>query len=182
LHAVGGLQWPCVCNRGAIHETSCRFSGCLAAAFAFAAASAVADDRDRDDLPHIFTATPIKHLVVIFQENVYFGTYPFAQNNAGETPFKASPRTPKSINTLLTPLDTTHNFRPLAGVDLIHNNPNANANMPTLAPNNRKTNGAGAASPRQIDCSQDEPTAPGYHQLNCAEFESYVVLRQRALH
>src|ERR1700681_780096 len=81
-------------------------SGCLAAAFSLAAAGAIADDRDRDDLPHIFTATPIKHLVVIFQENVsfdhYFGTYPFAQNNAGETPFKASQRTPKSINTLLT--------------------------------------------------------------------------------
>ena len=38
-------------------------------------------------------ATPIKHLVVIFQENVsfdhYFGTYPNAQNNAGEQPFTA---------------------------------------------------------------------------------------------
>ena len=38
------------------------------------------------------TATPIKHVVVIFQENVsfdhYFATYPVAQNNVGETPFK----------------------------------------------------------------------------------------------
>ena len=46
------------------------------------------------------TTTPIKHLVVIFQENVsfdhYFGTYPSAQNNAGETPFHPSRRTPKS--------------------------------------------------------------------------------------
>ena len=133
-------------------------SGCLAAAFTLAAAGAIADDRDRDDLPHIFTATPIKHLVVIFQENVsfdhYFGTYPFAQNNPGETRFKASPRTPKSINTLLTPLDTTHNFRPLVGIDLIHNNPNANANVPTFAPNNKKTNGAGAANPFRLSPSQ----------------------------
>ena len=44
------------------------------------------------------TATPIKHLVVIFQENVsfdhYFATYPVATNPPGEPPFKASPRTP----------------------------------------------------------------------------------------
>jgi phospholipase C len=37
------------------------------------------------------TSTPIKHLVVIFQENVsfdhYFGTYPNATNPAGEPSF-----------------------------------------------------------------------------------------------
>src|SRR5579872_7068397 len=39
------------------------------------------------------TATPIKHLVVLFQENVsfdhYFGSYPHAANLAGETTWKA---------------------------------------------------------------------------------------------
>src|SRR5215470_656821 len=49
------------------------------------------------------TATPIKHLVVIFQENVsfdhYFGTYPKAQNPGGEPPFFADPDTP-SVNGL----------------------------------------------------------------------------------
>ena len=43
------------------------------------------------------TATPIKHLVVIFQENVsfdhYFGTYPMAANTDGQ-PFYAAPDTP----------------------------------------------------------------------------------------
>jgi phospholipase C len=43
------------------------------------------------------TATPIKHVVVIFQENVsfdhYFGTYPHAANTDGE-PFHAAPGTP----------------------------------------------------------------------------------------
>ena len=38
-------------------------------------------------------ATPIQHLVVIFQENVsfdhYFGTYPFATNPEGEPVFYA---------------------------------------------------------------------------------------------
>lgn len=45
------------------------------------------------------TATPIKHLVVIFQENVsfdhYFGTYPYAANGPGEPTFYPRPFTPK---------------------------------------------------------------------------------------
>ena len=55
-----------------------------ALALAVAGANAVADDdHGRDsDFHHVHTATPIKHLVVIFQENVsfdhYFGTYPNA--------------------------------------------------------------------------------------------------------
>src|ERR1700722_78885 len=44
------------------------------------------------------TATPIKHLVVIFDENIsfdhYFGTYPNALNPPHEPPFKARPGTP----------------------------------------------------------------------------------------
>src|SRR5262245_53240090 len=52
--------------------------------------------------PPVRTATPIQHLVVIFQENVsfdhYFGTYPNATNADGQ-PFAAKPGTP-SINGL----------------------------------------------------------------------------------
>src|SRR5580658_3976828 len=48
------------------------------------------------------TATKIKHLVIIFGENVsfdhYFGTYPTAQNNAGEAPFVAAAGTLKPNN------------------------------------------------------------------------------------
>src|SRR5579859_5467378 len=55
----------------------------------------------RDNGPK--TATPIKHVVVIFQENVsfdhYFGTYPNATNPAGEPTFTATPNTP-SVNGL----------------------------------------------------------------------------------
>jgi phospholipase C len=44
------------------------------------------------------TRTPIKHLIVIFQENVsfdhYFATYPRALNLAGEPRFDARPDTP----------------------------------------------------------------------------------------
>src|SRR2546423_901867 len=55
------------------------------------------------------TTTPIKHLVVIFQENVsfdhYFGTYPKATNPQGEPTFHAAPGTP-SVNGLSGPLLT----------------------------------------------------------------------------
>jgi phospholipase C len=79
------------------------------------------------------TATPIKHLVVIFQENVsfdhYFGTYPNATNPSGEPRFEAKPGTP-SVNGL-------------SGT-LITNNPNAT----------NPANGAGATNPFRLDRSQ----------------------------
>jgi phospholipase C len=56
------------------------------------------------------TATPIKHVVVIFDENVsfdhYFGTYPTAANTDG-TPFTAKPGTPK-VNGLTPALLTAN--------------------------------------------------------------------------
>ena len=59
--------------------------GCLTAAFA------VSTVHGADFSSNVRTKTPIKHLVVIFQENVsfdhYFGTYPNAANLPGETPF-----------------------------------------------------------------------------------------------
>jgi phospholipase C len=49
------------------------------------------------------TATPIQHVIVVFQENVsfdhYFGTYPNAANPNGEPQFVAAPGTP-SVNGL----------------------------------------------------------------------------------
>jgi len=57
------------------------------------------------------TKTPIKHLVVIFQENVsfdhYFGTYPTALNPAGEPEFHAKQGTP-TVNGLSAGLLTTN--------------------------------------------------------------------------
>jgi len=57
------------------------------------------------------TATPIKHLVVLFQENVpfdhYFGTYPRATNPPGEPAFRPKPGTP-TVNGL-TPTLLEHN-------------------------------------------------------------------------
>src|SRR5260370_16632708 len=55
--------------------------------------------------------TPIKHLVVIFQENVsfdhYFATYPEAANPGGEPAFVARRNTP-SVNGLSGPLMTSN--------------------------------------------------------------------------
>src|SRR5579864_6544844 len=71
------------------------------------------------------TTTPIKNVVVIFQENVsfdhYFATYPNATNPSGEPRFKAFPGTP-TVNGL-------------AGALLTHN------------PNLNPANGAGASNP-----------------------------------
>ncbi|HEY6373746.1 MAG TPA: alkaline phosphatase family protein, partial [Candidatus Sulfotelmatobacter sp.] len=78
------------------------------------------------------TATPIQHLVVIFQENVsfdhYFGTYPVATNPKGESRFKAAPNTP-TVNGLTN--------------TLLSFNPNLNP-----------ANGAGASNPFRLDPSQ----------------------------
>src|SRR5215469_15844443 len=80
------------------------------------------------------TATPIRHLVVVFGENIsfdhYFGTYPTATNPSGEPQFLASPRTP--------------NVNGLTGVLL-----SANPNFLNAA------NGAGASNPFRLDRSQN---------------------------
>jgi len=78
------------------------------------------------------TATPIKHLVVIFQENIsfdhYFGTYPNAVNLSGEPTFHAKADTP-----------TVNGFSPA----LLSSNPNLNpANL------------AGATNPFRLDRSE----------------------------
>ncbi|MDQ4488579.1 alkaline phosphatase family protein [Sinomonas sp. ASV486] len=89
------------------------------------------------------TATPIKHVVVIFGENVsfdhYFATYPNAANTAGErvqgtgtaaSSFTAAANTPKNINTL------------------------ENANL--LAPNNPNSVQPARLSPAQaVTCDQN---------------------------
>jgi phospholipase C len=79
------------------------------------------------------TKTPIKHIVIIFQENVsfdhYFGTYPHATNPAGEPEFHARPGTP-TVNGLKGALLTS--------------NPNL------LNP----ANGSGATNPFRLDRSQ----------------------------
>src|SRR5438105_15452287 len=58
------------------------------------------------------TTTPIKHVVVIFQENIsfdhYFATYPHAANPAGEPQFVPAKDTP-TVNGLNEPLNAPNN-------------------------------------------------------------------------
>ena len=58
----------------------------------------VAQQNRPGQTPAYATTTPIKHLVVIFDENIsfdhYFGTYPIAANPPGEPFFRALPDTP----------------------------------------------------------------------------------------
>src|SRR5579864_6214420 len=99
-----------------------------ASALSLLPASPVLAQNDGDD-----TSTPIKHLVVIFQENVsfdhYFGTYPNALNPAGEPEFHAKKGTP-TVNGL-------------SGV-LLTNNPNSLGTA----------NGTGTTNPFRLDRSQ----------------------------
>jgi phospholipase C len=119
---------------------------CAATVLVVATAGTRADESERER--NFSTATPVKHLVVIFQENVsfdhYFGTYPVAENNPNETPFMAKKNTPKRINNLLNPLDVTNRFKPLQNIDLINANPNGPAGS------GAKTNGADAGNPFRL--------------------------------
>ena len=94
------------------------------------------------------TKTPIKHLVVVFNENRsfdhYFGTYPNALNPEGEPLFEPAKNTQRDINNLLS------------SPTLLDNNPNAN---PNVVPSNGATvtqpsNGLNAANPFRIDRTQ----------------------------
>src|ERR1700754_4238386 len=81
------------------------------------------------------TKYPIKHLVVIFNENVsfdhYFGTYPNALNPEGEPAFEPAKNTQRDVNNLLT------------NPGLLDSNPNLNS-----------ANGTAAANPFRLDRTQ----------------------------
>src|ERR1700759_1653424 len=71
-------------------------------ASALVAQAAIAGSKASRPSASIATATPIKHVVVIFQENVsfdhYFGTYPHATNPSGEPAFHPADDTPRVNN------------------------------------------------------------------------------------
>ena len=86
----------------------------LAALGALLLAASLQIRAHEQDADHQDTKTPIKHVVVIFDENVsfdhYFATYPHAQNPAGEPEFHARERTP-TVNGL-TPQLRANNPNP----------------------------------------------------------------------
>ncbi|MFB0837315.1 phospholipase C [Arthrobacter sp. E44] len=113
------------------------------------------------------TATPIKHVVVIFQENVsfdhYFATYPKAANIAGETQqgtgtpasaFTAAGDTPKDINTL--------------------------AKAGLLAPNNPNSVQPARLSPMQaVTCDQDHGYTAEQKAYNGGAMDQFVQFTSR---
>ena len=120
------------------------FTRATAWAVAFVLCFATAGPVWADGHYHNFgnTATPIKHLVVIFNENIsfdhYFGTYPNATNPTGEPRFHARPGTP-TVNGL--------------SGGLLTSNPNfLNAG-----------NGTNAANPFRLDPSQAATADQGHN-------------------
>jgi phospholipase C len=98
---------------------------------------------------HLHTTTPIKHVVVIFGENIsfdhYFGTYPNAANTDG-TPFTAARHTPK-VNGL-TP-------------ELLNDNPNA-YNPNRLSPS------------QALTCDQNHAYGPEQKAVNGGKMDKFV--------
>ncbi|QIG99399.2 phospholipase C [Bradyrhizobium sp. 6(2017)] len=102
------------------------------------------DDKDAAVVPNTLkTKYPIKHLVIVFNENRsfdhYFGTYPNALNPEGEPVFEPAKNTQRDIDNLLS------------SVTLLNNNPNLNA-----------ANGAGASNPFRLDRTQANTADQGH--------------------
>jgi phospholipase C len=89
--------------RSAVRPGVRRLTTALAAAALTAAAATAVAPGTPAAAAEPATTTPIKHVVVLFDENIsfdhYFGTYPQAANTDGTT-FKAAPGTPKPVNLL----------------------------------------------------------------------------------
>ncbi|MEU5497280.1 phospholipase C [Streptomyces griseofuscus] len=97
------------------------------------------------------TATPIKHVVVLFDENIsfdhYFATYPKAANTDG-TKFTASKSTPKDIDTL-------------ANAGLLEHNPNQYAPK-RLSPS------------QALTCDQNHSYGPEQYAYNGGKADQFV--------
>src|ERR1700751_1764777 len=120
----------------------------VAAMLVNSTAAFAGDYTNPNNLP---TATPIKHIVVIFGENRsfahYFATYPVAANPAGRNPFLPKPNTPSVAN--------------LKTAGLLTNNPN----------DTNTANGTGATNPFRIDRTQ--ANTAGQNHSYTPEQEAY---------
>jgi len=100
------------------------------------------------------TTTPIKHLVVIFQENVsfdhYFGTYPIAANTDGR-PFLAPPGSTPAVDGLTPATDPSIPPGLRHSTDLTASNPNSS--LPLRLDSSPV--GIGSSPGGQITCDQD---------------------------
>jgi phospholipase C len=104
------------------------------------------------------TATPIKHLVVIFDENIsfdhYFGTYPFAANTDG-SPFKAKRGTP-TVNGLYSKITKKGPVGPLLTA-------NPNSFNPTRLTHSQA-----------LTCDQNHGYTPEQQAVNGGKMDKFV--------
>jgi phospholipase C len=118
------------------------------------------------------TATPIKHVVVIFQENIsfdhYFGTYPQASNSDGQR-FKAAKGTPAVDG--LTPA-TAESLPPSLrhSDNLLFSNPNA-AQPQRLDSN---ATGLGGDAGGQLTCDQDHNYSDEQQSFDEGKMDHFV--------
>ena len=110
------------------------------------------------------TATPIKHLVVIFQENIsfdhYFGTYPYAANTDG-SPFHAKPGTP-TVNGLYSKITPSGPTGPLLTA-------NPNTYNPTRLTHSQA-----------LTCDQDHGYTPEQQAVNGGKMDKFVQFTETA--
>ncbi len=108
------------------------------------------------------SATPIKHLVVLFDENVsfdhYFGTYPYAANTDGTT-FKAKPGTP-TVTGLYTKITKSGPVGPL-----LTSNPN-------------ESNPQRLTHSQALTCDQDHSYTPEQEAQNNGKMDKFVQYTQ----
>jgi phospholipase C len=118
------------------------------------------------------TATPVKHVVVIFQENVsfdhYFGTYPHATNGDGQ-PFKASTATP-AVDGLLPatseslPADMRHSDNLLV----------SNPNLSNPARLDSSPTGLAGDAGGQLTCDQDHNYSDEQQSFDSGAMDRFV--------
>ena len=118
------------------------------------------------------TSTPIKHVVVIFQENVsfdhYFGTYPHAANSDGQS-FKAAKNTP-AVDGLLPA--TSESLPPSLrhSTNLLYSNPNA-AQPQRL---DSSPTGLPGSAGGQLTCDQDHNYSDEQQSFDSANMDRFV--------
>ncbi len=118
------------------------------------------------------TTTPIKHVVVIFQENVsfdhYFGTYPNAVNSDGQ-PFKAAKGTP-AVDGLLPA--TSESLPPSLrhSTNLLFSNPNSS---PPLRLDSSATGLSGSPG-GQLTCDQDHNYSDEQQSFDNGNMDRFV--------
>ncbi len=148
------------------HRTAATTAALLGTALALALPVAASAAPPAPTTPTSNTTTPIKHLVVIFGENVsfdhYFGTYPTAPNTSGQS-FDAAHHTP-SVNGLA-------NTAGLGGIgSLLTNNPNKDA-------------GSNQVNPRRLDpanlndvltCDQDHSYGDEQKAFDAGAMDKFV--------